>query len=556
MLLDQNFILTVHEVLQRPLFEHAVVMAGEGGLNRRVRWVHILEVLEFDQLIHGEELILTTGINLHTNPAVAVEFVEHLVKKNVSCLCIELGYYFADIPQELIEAANGLHFPLIVFNRSTRFVDITQDLHVLLINRHYKLLQDLESISRKFHRLTLTSQGIPSVLKLLHSSTKAQIIYQSLDGPATLIPVIPEKERKGMLDFLSSCLQSAAEQLANGTPQQWVYQDRTMIAQSVGSLGKTWAYVVLVLDPPQQPQEYDYLILDSACLSIAQDLLRKRYMDERKLYTENLWVDDLVHMRIKDEEQIQSIMGSDFKKANESNYHVCLVEFENVEERSESIDSDHESMGIHLSLVLRSVYQQHGFHPLITIKNNRLIIIAIDSLPKSPAKKRLLQVFEAFFHMKDENLERAVKIIGIGKPYKGLIQAHSSYQEAIQAIMLYPAFHKKILLFEELGVFQLLFHIENQNSLHAYVRNYLGPLIEHDAAKGSELLRTLDVYLDNDSSKQATAHKLFIVRQTLYYRLEKIAELLGPDYMAPENKLAIQVALRAYQLLYPEKTSE
>ncbi|WP_238322792.1 helix-turn-helix domain-containing protein [Gorillibacterium massiliense] len=45
----------------------------------------------------------------------------------------------------------------------------------------------------------------------------------------------------------------------------------------------------------------------------------------------------------------------------------------------------------------------------------------------------------------------------------------------------------------------------------------------------------------------------FIVRQSLYYRLEKIAELLGNDFMSPEYRISIQVALRAYQLLHPGK---
>ena len=55
--------------------------------------------------------------------------------------------------------------------------------------------------------------------------------------------------------------------------------------------------------------------------------------------------------------------------------------------------------------------------------------------------------------------------------------------------------------------------------------------------KGSELLRTLKVYLDHDGSKQIAAQQLFIVRQSLYYRLEKIEELLGADYMLPRKEL-------------------
>ncbi|MNI93698.1 Purine catabolism regulatory protein [compost metagenome] len=84
----------------------------------------------------------------------------------------------------------------------------------------------------------------------------------------------------------------------------------------------------------------------------------------------------------------------------------------------------------------------------------------------------------------------------------------------------------------------------------------MGPLLDYDQAKGSDLLTTLKIYLDHDGSKQIAASKLFIVRQSLYYRLEKIKELLGEDYMLPENRISIQVALRAYQLLHPDKFGE
>ncbi|MNR12739.1 Purine catabolism regulatory protein [compost metagenome] len=89
--------------------------------------------------------------------------------------------------------------------------------------------------------------------------------------------------------------------------------------------------------------------------------------------------------------------------------------------------------------------------------------------------------------------------------------------------------------------------------MESFIRSYLGPIIDHDRLKGSELLRTLKVYLDHDGSKQIAAQQLFIVRQSLYYRLDKIEELLGADYMQPERRLALQVGIRAYQLLYPER---
>ena len=67
------------------------------------------------------------------------------------------------------------------------------------------------------------------------------------------------------------------------------------------------------------------------------------------------------------------------------------------------------------------------------------------------------------------------------------------------------------MFYDELGVFELLFHIADKGILESFIRAYLGPIIDHDSLKGSELLRTLKVYLDHDGSKQIAAQQLFIV---------------------------------------------
>jgi purine catabolism regulator len=550
--LDSEFVLTVQEVLKRPLFQNARVVIGNGGLNRRIRWVHILDTFNFTPLIHGEEMILTTGIGINSGVTPPVTFLEKLIKQNVACLCIEVGQYLDSVSEEMIELANRHNFPLILFPHTVRFVDITQDLHSLIINRHHKMLQELESMSREFHRLTLTSQGTLNVLKLLQRSTKAQVIFRPLKGRPSFIPSLQIEEQRNWLDNFIEHLDPLPEMNPDAPPYLWEYHQKPVIVKPLGALGQTWAYIILVYN--QKPQEYDYLLLDSASLSIAQDLLRKRYIEERKLYKENLWIDDLLHNRLHTE-QIKSLMDPDFTSINESNYRVCLIEIENLNDlHMNSLEDKEESILFHLSLILRSTFEKFSFYPLITQKNNRLVVIALDIQSKVPEKERVRQVFDSLQLISaDEKMGNLKLLIGVGKSYVKLIDAHLSYQQAIQSLSLYSCCKKPLLYYEELGVFQLLLNLNDGKTLQSFIDNYLNPLIEHDQSKGSSLLRTLNIYLDNDASKQIAAKKLFIVRQTLYYRLEKISELLGVDFMSPENRLDLQVALRAYQLLNPDK---
>ncbi|MDF2924315.1 MAG: hypothetical protein K0R57_3229 [Paenibacillaceae bacterium] len=556
--METEFKLTVAEVLQRPLFQGVRILAGRNGLNRRVRWVHIVEVSSFETLMDGEELVLTTGIAFSSDGGFSVRYLEQLIQQNVSCLCVELGHSLYSVPEQLIEAADANDFPLLVFPGAVRFVDITQDLHSLIINRHHKMLQELEIITRKFHHLSLTSHGFSQVLKLLQSSTGSQVIYLPLQGQPSFIPARPLPKQSEMLALLNKYIgemgNGGTEELVEPFPYHLTEGGSSILIQPVRALGRIWAYVAMALkDRP--PQEFDVLLLDSASLWVAQDLLRKRYIEERRMYTENLWVDDLLSARLKDEEQLKSLLGVHYKRLHGAGCQVCVVEFEPQSDTEAALaDEGADSVGTHLSLLLRSRLEQQSFYPLITMKNNRLVVVAVDLYPKGPAKRRLSQVFQSLDEGEGAEALQQVKLLtGIGKPQARLMNAHVSYQEAVQAITLNLSMEKKVLFFEDTGVYQMFFNVSDRGKLQGFIQQYLQPLIEYDSQKGGELLQTLRVYLDYDGSKLMAAKKLFIVRQSLYYRLDKIAELLGPDYMQTENRLALQVALRGYQLLNSEQ---
>ena len=85
--------------------------------------------------------------------------------------------------------------------------------------------------------------------------------------------------------------------------------------------------------------------------------------------------------------------------------------------------------------------------------------------------------------------------------------------------------------------------------------DYLRPVIEYDQKHGGEMMKTLKVFLACNGSKQETAAKLYIVRQTLYNRLEKLEEMLGSDFMLPEKRLAIEFAIAAYEYDRPPADS-
>ncbi|MFC6005447.1 PucR family transcriptional regulator, partial [Streptomonospora nanhaiensis] len=76
----------------------------------------------------------------------------------------------------------------------------------------------------------------------------------------------------------------------------------------------------------------------------------------------------------------------------------------------------------------------------------------------------------------------------------------------------------------------------------------LGPVAEYDARHGSELLRTLDIFLETCGSWQRTADELYVHVNTLRYRMQRIEELTGRRMSSMRDRTDLYLALRSGQV--------
>lgn len=76
----------------------------------------------------------------------------------------------------------------------------------------------------------------------------------------------------------------------------------------------------------------------------------------------------------------------------------------------------------------------------------------------------------------------------------------------------------------------------------------MGPLIEYDKKYRSQLIRTFKEFLDNRMNIKKTADKLYIHRNTLIYRIDKIKELLGTELNDENEVFGYHMALKLMDL--------
>ena len=99
---------------------------------------------------------------------------------------------------------------------------------------------------------------------------------------------------------------------------------------------------------------------------------------------------------------------------------------------------------------------------------------------------------------------------------------------------------------DDLGLVRILDSSDGGASVERYVLEWLGPLVEYDAAHRSDLVRTLAVHLDSGGNYDRAAAALLIHRSTLRYRLGRIRELCGRDLADPDTRLNFHVATRVW----------
>src|SRR6478736_2578918 len=127
----------------------------------------------------------------------------------------------------------------------------------------------------------------------------------------------------------------------------------------------------------------------------------------------------------------------------------------------------------------------------------------------------------------------------------------SAHEEARQTAALLIALDRagSCSASDELGLYRSLFSSSGRAGLTTFVQSTVGPLLAYDLEHQRDLALTLETYLEQARHHARTCAALHIHPNTLYQRLERVTEVLGPRWKEPDRALELQVALRLHRLL-------
>ena len=137
---------------------------------------------------------------------------------------------------------------------------------------------------------------------------------------------------------------------------------------------------------------------------------------------------------------------------------------------------------------------------------------------------------------------------GMGGPEPGLKGIRRAYLEAREALEIGQALGLggPVHRFDDL----LLYHFLRVEPalVERFVDQTLGPLIAYDERRKGELIKTIEAYFAVDGSVKMAGEALFAHPHTVTYRLKQVESLTGWSLRDAEDKLRLQLALRAYRL--------
>jgi sugar diacid utilization regulator len=107
------------------------------------------------------------------------------------------------------------------------------------------------------------------------------------------------------------------------------------------------------------------------------------------------------------------------------------------------------------------------------------------------------------------------------------------------------------LAFEDTGAYRLLLPAmsEDAGELQRFYEETVAPLVAYDDQYETDLVQTLETFLDADGNVAGTAQRLFTHRHTVRYRLERVRDLTGLDVSSTDGRERLGLGLKAMRVL-------
>lgn len=189
------------------------------------------------------------------------------------------------------------------------------------------------------------------------------------------------------------------------------------------------------------------------------------------------------------------------------------------------------------------------------LEENNNITVLINNEGPYLDKRYMLKLFNSFQKSLAEKETDISVSVGFGTPFGHLSECRRSLAEAKRTMQILQICDRNntIRSYDDIGIYRLLFEMQDQEEF-VHIRNgIIGKLLAYDAENNENLMETLEVYLENDRNIKTAAVQLFLHRNTMKYRLTKIENILMCDLSDVNTCFNLRLAYKINKFLESER---
>jgi purine catabolism regulator len=543
---------TVAEVLALdPLRRGAPrVLAAADGLDTPVRWVHVIELAEAAHLLRGGELVLSTGIALPDDPAGLTRYVADLASVGVSALAVELGSRYArSLPAALVSAASRHRLPLIVFERETQFVEITEAVHARIIDAQLEELRASERLHQVFTDLAVSGAPAGEVVRQAAVLSGRPVILENLAHQVLACEAAGQDTARLLAGF-------AAQSRAVAPPGRTGYDPASgWLVTVVGARGEDWGRLIMARGSAPEPRDVALVERAATTLALGRLLEHQRESLERQAHRTILGA-FLGHgyADTADAEARARALGVPVAGRRLLPVVVRLASSPGAAgpggaDASGSAVGPGGAAGLEAQARALQVADataaacRAGRVPALVGSLDDTRVGALLALPPRADPDAVLGRLA-------DRLRRRLgdeDVIGVGSVVDSVPEVQRSFLEAEQVAEVAARNGGGLAFYRlpDLRLRGLLHLLRDDPRVQAFAERELGPLLRRDGAAGSQMLAALTAYLEAGGNKAEAAKRAHLARPTLYERLRRIEEVLGVSLDSAQSRTSLHVAVLA-----------
>ncbi|MFB9839176.1 PucR family transcriptional regulator [Actinoallomurus acaciae] len=511
--------LSVGEVLGVPALSGARVIAGESGLGRVVQRLNVMEVPDILGWVKPHELLLTTGYPLRNTPQSLGHLVADLDERGLAAIAIKLGRYLDGLPDEMLEQADRLGFPLILLANDVGFDDVLNQVLTDILNRQAAILARTEEVHRALVQIVLCGGGLQEITDEVAGLLGAAVAVIDGDGHE----LVASGDERYLAALREGDPGPAAEYGAHG--------DRTVVPVVAG--GYTYGRMTAVGETAPE-----VAMLERAATVAALVITKQQAVSAvESKYRADFLRDVLTGRPGGGDEHVvahSASFGWDLGRP----VMVVVAELD----RGPAGVTDERMLQDRLTSALTSAVRRRDRKGAVAGFSHEVVaVLGADACDITTLAKDATAVFGDAGRTFSLGVSRTAAVPG---------DLPAAYDQAVKAVRVGRQLHGDgaVAHFDQLGVFRLLSLVGDTAELHAFVGETLGELAGDGDPEAVDLRRTLQVLLETNLNVAETARRLHFHYNTLRYRIGKLERLLGPFTEDAHLRLNLTLALHVLRM--------